>query len=86
MSREFRVLSALADSRVPVPRPFALCTDDSINDMPFYVMEYRPGLVLDTVWPEGFAHYLEQHDVKPPAEFLEHVRPRLREQEEAAEP
>ena len=32
------------------------------------------------VWPEGFAHYLEQHDVKPPEGFLEHVRQRLREQ------
>lgn len=22
------------------------------------------------VWPEGFAHYLEVHQVKPPAEFV----------------
>jgi hypothetical protein len=26
------------------------------------------------VWPSGFAHYLEKHQVKPPKEFLEHVR------------
>jgi hypothetical protein len=26
------------------------------------------------VWPEGFAHYLKAHAVKPPAEFIEHVR------------
>ena len=26
------------------------------------------------VWPEGFAHYLEEHGVKPPEDFLEHVR------------
>ncbi len=25
------------------------------------------------VWPEGFAHYLEKHDVKPPQEFIDHV-------------
>jgi hypothetical protein len=31
------------------------------------------------VWPEGFAHYLEAHGVKPPEEFLAHVRRRLRE-------
>lgn len=30
------------------------------------------------VWPEGYAHYLEKHDVKPPEEFLEHVRRQLR--------
>jgi ankyrin repeat protein len=29
------------------------------------------------VWPEGFAHYLEVHDVKPPAEFLSDIAPRL---------
>ena len=25
------------------------------------------------VWPEGFAHYVEKHDVKPPQEFIDHV-------------
>ena len=25
------------------------------------------------VWPEGFAHYVEVHDVKPPQEFIDHV-------------
>jgi hypothetical protein len=25
------------------------------------------------VWPEGYAHYIEKHDVKPPREFIEHV-------------
>ena len=25
------------------------------------------------VWPEGFAHYVETHNVRPPAEFVEHV-------------
>jgi hypothetical protein len=28
-------------------------------------------------WPEGFAHYLERHGVKPPEEFLAHVRRRM---------
>lgn len=26
------------------------------------------------VWPEGFAHYVEVHGVKPPQEFIDHVR------------
>ena len=25
------------------------------------------------IWPEGFAHYLEVHAVRPPAEFVNHV-------------
>jgi len=55
MAREYRVLSALADTDVPVARPLALCEDTSINGMPFYVMEYRPGVVLADGLPDGFA-------------------------------
>ena len=28
------------------------------------------------VFPEGFVHYVRSHDLKPPAEFLDHVRQR----------
>ena len=55
MAREYRVLAALADSAVPVARPIALCEDPAVNDMPFYVMEYRPGVVLAQSLPPGFA-------------------------------
>ena len=55
MSREYRVLDALADSDVPTPHVFALCEDASVNDAPFYVMDYRPGVVLDAEIPAGFA-------------------------------
>jgi aminoglycoside phosphotransferase (APT) family kinase protein len=57
MRREYRVLAALADSAVPVPRPIALCEDASVNDYPFYVMEYRPGIVLQNRLP---ADYLDR--------------------------
>ena len=56
MKREFRVLAALADTAVPVPRPLALCEDVSVNDAPFYVMEFRDGVVLQDRVPEGFLH------------------------------
>lgn len=46
MAREHRVLSALAQTDVPVPRPLALCEDPEVNDSVFYVMEDRPGVVL----------------------------------------
>jgi len=29
------------------------------------------------IFPEGYIHYLEKHHVRPPEEFLEHVRNRL---------
>jgi aminoglycoside phosphotransferase (APT) family kinase protein len=55
MAREYRVISALADSAVPVPRTFALCEDPSVNEYPFYVMEYCPGVVLQDAIPDGYA-------------------------------
>jgi aminoglycoside phosphotransferase (APT) family kinase protein len=55
MAREYRVLSALADTDVPVARPIALCTDPAVNDVPFYVMHYAPGVVLESELPPGFA-------------------------------
>src|SRR5579863_3003605 len=48
MSREFRVLSALAGTRVPVAPLVAACTDDEVIGAPFYLMEYVPGVVLRT--------------------------------------
>lgn len=29
------------------------------------------------MWPEGFAHYLSEHGVKPPQEFIQHALRRL---------
>ncbi len=55
MAREYRVLSALAETDVPVARPIALCDDPSLNDAPFYVMEYAAGVVLDDSLPSGYA-------------------------------
>lgn len=43
MGREFRVMTALRDTAVPVPRTYGLCTDDSVVGAPFYVMERVPG-------------------------------------------
>ena len=48
MEREHRILSGLAETDVPVPKTLALCQDVSVNDAPFYVMEYVEGDVLVT--------------------------------------
>ncbi|PRW61827.1 phosphotransferase family protein [Actinopolyspora mortivallis] len=43
MGREYRVVSALADTGVPVPRTHLLCTEDQVIGAPFYVMDFVPG-------------------------------------------
>jgi aminoglycoside phosphotransferase (APT) family kinase protein len=45
MAREYRVMTALASTDVPVPRTLALCEDLSVNDAPFYVMELVDGVI-----------------------------------------
>ena len=48
MAREHRLISAVGQSNVPVPRTLGLCTDVEVNGAPFYVMAYVPGVVLDS--------------------------------------
>jgi len=48
MAREFRVLTALHGTDIPVPTPLAICADADVIGAPFYVMEYVDGLVLRT--------------------------------------
>ena len=48
MSREHRIISAVGNSNVPVPKTYALCEDKSVNDQPFYVMEFVEGIVPHT--------------------------------------
>jgi aminoglycoside phosphotransferase (APT) family kinase protein len=48
MLREYRVLSALVPTKVPVPEPLALCTDPDVLGVTFYVMRDVPGQVLRT--------------------------------------
>jgi len=46
MAREHKVISALADTPVPVAPVVGLCEDDDVNGAPFYVMEFVEGPVL----------------------------------------
>jgi aminoglycoside phosphotransferase (APT) family kinase protein len=55
VDREFRVISALYGSTVPVARPRCLCTDEAVIGTVFYVMGYAAGRSLwDPALP-GFA-------------------------------
>ena len=75
MGREHRIMSGLADTDVPVPRMLALCQDESVNDAPFYVMEYVEGDVLVSPEmtgkrvPEANRHALGMHII----EVLAHI-------------
>jgi aminoglycoside phosphotransferase (APT) family kinase protein len=58
VDREFRVLTALYGSQVPVARAFALCEDPGVIGSSFYVMDYVEGRIfweatLPEVAPEG---------------------------------
>ncbi|MFJ1600770.1 phosphotransferase family protein [Streptomyces sp. NPDC088261] len=43
MRREYRVISALHPTNVPVPEPLLFCADESVLGAPFYVMEHVAG-------------------------------------------
>lgn len=51
MVREYRVISALAGTDVPVAHAVALCTDTAVLGAPFYVMSFVDGVVLDRPEP-----------------------------------
>lgn len=69
IEREFRVMSGLAGTGVPVARMHVLCEDESVIGRAFYVMEHVDGRVL---WDQSLpgmtpaqrrAHYLEMNRV-----------------------
>lgn len=61
MGREFRVLTALGGTAVPVPRTVALCTDASVIGAPFYLMEMLDGLTLRTQADSARLTSAQQH-------------------------
>jgi aminoglycoside phosphotransferase (APT) family kinase protein len=54
VTREYRVLEALAATPVRAPRPVLACTDPSVLGVPFYLMERIEGVVIRGEVPEGF--------------------------------
>ena len=55
MTREHRVLSALAGTAVPVPATLLLCTDPAVLGAPFYLMERVDGVIARSTLPAGYA-------------------------------
>jgi aminoglycoside phosphotransferase (APT) family kinase protein len=46
MRREYRIISALGATVVPVAPALGICTDPTVSDNPFYVMGFIDGLIL----------------------------------------
>jgi len=65
VDREYRVMTALAGTDVPVPKTYALCEDAEVIGTPFFLMDYLEGRVLwdpqlpDFTRSERTAHYEE---------------------------
>lgn len=53
MEREFTILSALHPVFPVAPKPLVFSADEAIIGSPFFVMERRRGIVLDTAFPEN---------------------------------
>lgn len=54
MLREAKLLDALQQSEVPVPRVLATCDDPSLLGVPFYVMPFVDGEILTSAEPAGW--------------------------------
>ena len=55
MEREFRVISALGPTDIPVPHTIGLCTDTEVLGVKFYVMERVRGHIIRERLPDDYA-------------------------------
>ena len=58
MVREHRLMHALGPVGIPVPETIGLCTDETVNERPFFVMEFVDGHILRSA-PEAEAAFDE---------------------------
>jgi aminoglycoside phosphotransferase (APT) family kinase protein len=55
MGREHRVMTALGQTPVPVPKTLAMCPDEEVIGAPFYVMDRVAGHIVRDELPPGYA-------------------------------
>jgi aminoglycoside phosphotransferase (APT) family kinase protein len=69
IEREYRILHALQGTGVPVPRVHALCEDESVIGVAFYVMDFVEGRIFRDATlpemppPERAAYFVAANDV-----------------------
>lgn len=56
MKREYHILSSLHPYYEAAPKPYVFSEDEDIVGSPFFIMERRNGLVLDTEFPDGVTY------------------------------
>lgn len=47
VEREYKVLHALEQTDMLVPKTYCLCEDDSVIGTPFYIMEFLDGRIIE---------------------------------------
>jgi len=50
VDREYRIIHALENTDVPVPKAYCLCEDESIVGTAFYIMEFLDGRIITDSW------------------------------------
>ena len=54
VDREYRIITALGPTLVPVPKTYLLCEDEDVLGTAFYVMDMVPGRVIDDQFAPDF--------------------------------
>jgi aminoglycoside phosphotransferase (APT) family kinase protein len=54
VDREYRIIRALQDSKVPVPKAIHLCTDNDVIGSQFFIMSFVPG---DIFWNASLSEF-----------------------------
>jgi aminoglycoside phosphotransferase (APT) family kinase protein len=47
VEREYRIIKALENTDVPVPKAYCLCEDNNVVGTPFYIMEFLDGRIFE---------------------------------------
>ncbi|KAJ5502876.1 hypothetical protein N7463_005750 [Penicillium fimorum] len=84
VEREYKIIQALGDTDVPVPKAYCLCEDDSVIGTAFYIMEFldgrhftdpvMPGVSGDerkALWKNAVQTLAKFHNVVPKSVGLE---------------
>ncbi len=53
IEREYRVIHALKDTDIPVPKVYWLCEDSNVIGTPFYIMEFLDGRIFQDAYIPG---------------------------------
>ncbi len=62
VGREYRIISSLGDSALPLPQTVAECSDPGVIGAPFFVMRFVPGtIVTDPVTARSLRADVRQH-------------------------